>query len=101
MDKKKFFVTVQSGEILENEAQSYEFEIEATRDEVTDLQYLFEKAHESENETFTEAVTPYVGYHDDPANHAYDHALKEIYRTLHQLGTPRTKKHIETMGILD
>jgi len=37
----------------------------------------------------------------DKENDAYDYYNKEIYRMIHDLGTEETKKHIESMGILN
>jgi hypothetical protein len=41
-----------------------------------------------------------VQYHDDPENDDYDAQLTAVYRKLYELGTPETKRHIESMGVL-
>lgn len=101
MDKKKYYVSVKSESIMDHQDESpFEFEIEATEREVIQLQELFEEIDDMDNVTAIRAHIPYVQYHDDPENDAYDAKLVEIYSKLHQLGTSETKQHIESMGIL-
>ncbi|RKD25103.1 hypothetical protein BEP19_04600 [Ammoniphilus oxalaticus] len=100
MEKNKYYVTVQTGEILRDHAQSYQFEIEADDQQRRVLEELFEYAHEREMDTVLPAMTPVVGEHDKPESRAYDAALKQIYVKLHELGTAETRQHIETMNIL-
>lgn len=101
MEKKKLYVTVETGEILEDQtAATYQFVIEANEQERRKLEELFEIAHDAEMNTILPAMTLAVAYHDDPENHEYDGALMNIYKELHQLGTEETRQHIESMNIL-
>jgi len=101
MEKRNYYVTVETGEILADQtASTYQFVIEANEQERRKLEELFEIAHDKELDTIPRAATPAVAYHDDAENHAYDDALRDIYRTLHQLGTEETRQHIESMNIL-
>lgn len=102
MDKKTYYVSVQSESIMENQGDSgYEFEIKASEREVGKLQELFEELDDWDNATAVRAHIPYVQYHDDPENDAYDKYLQAIYQKIHELGTPDTRQHIESMGILN
>lgn len=101
MDKKRYYISVATGEIVDNPTiTTYQFIIEANEAEIHQLQELYDEAHALEMDTMVRGMTPAIAYHDDPQNHEYDQALMRIYRMLHQLGTTETKNHIETMGVL-
>lgn len=101
MNKKTYYVTVGSGEIVQDPTvTSFEFEIEATDDELNKLQELFEDTAEAELSTARRAMTPYVEYSFDKENDLYDFKLREIYQMLHALGSQRTREHIESMHVL-
>ncbi|MCZ8517982.1 MULTISPECIES: hypothetical protein [Paenibacillus] len=102
MDKKTFYITVGSGEILEpsNTIGNFDFEIEATEEEIDQLTDLFEDQELAGEDTAIRAHIPYRLYHNDKENDAYDANLQEIYRMLHKLGTQETRQHIESMNIL-
>jgi hypothetical protein len=98
MDKKTYYVSVQSGEMWEDPTiATYEFIIEATEQQAGELQELFEKAHEKDGDTFIRSHTPYIGFHDDKENYQYDLSLKEIYTKIHELGNETSRRHIESM----
>ncbi len=100
MDKKRYYISVESGVILEDPTvATYEFVVVANDTEIHQLQELFELAHQKEMDTFLRGATPVIPYHDDPENHNYDRALMDIYRMIHRLGTTDTKEHIESMGV--
>lgn len=103
MEKKTYYIAVGSGEILEAEhvVGNYEFEIEATEEEIVQLENLFEDLNEDTQATMYRAHIPYRLYHHDNDNDWYDLHLVEIYRKLHELGTEETKQHIESMGIMN
>jgi hypothetical protein len=103
LEKKTYYVSVGGGEILEpsNMLGNYELEIEATEEEIDLLSELFEESEEAGQDTAARAIIPYRLYHNDKENDAYDDNLIEIYRKLHELGTEETKRHIESMGILN
>lgn len=100
-DKKTYYVSVQSAAILEEQgAAAYEFEIEATDRDLRELEELFEQMDGDDKRSFWRAHTPFVQYHTDPPNDAYDENLCQVYQKLYDVGTQETKKHIESMGIL-
>ncbi|MBP1931199.1 hydrolase [Ammoniphilus resinae] len=101
MDKQKYYISVQSKEIFSDPTiDEWEYEIEATENEVTILQELFNKMQEKDGDTFVPLITPYVPYHDDKPNDDYSDALIQTYRFIHRVGTPEAKEHIESMGML-
>lgn len=100
MEKRTYYVTVAQGELLQDPAAlNYDFVIEADDDEFDKLQELFEDTAEAELRTAGTSLIPFLRDAADD-NQFYDNQLMEIYHMLHELGTPETKKHIESMGVL-
>lgn len=100
MDKKRYYVSVQAGTILQNQGDAtYELEIEASEDDVKLLEKLFDKRTTYEFDTFFRAHVPAVPYHFDMENDTYDKCLQEIYSLIYDLGTEQTKQHIESMRL--
>ncbi|CAM3413666.1 hypothetical protein [Marinicrinis lubricantis] len=100
--KKTYFVSVQANSILEEKGSAaFEFEIQATDQELDQLAALFEEKEDSENATFRQAGISSVPYHElDDANDTYDATMIDVYKKIYELGTEETKRHIEQMGIL-
>ncbi|MCU6712466.1 hypothetical protein M6D81_27595 [Paenibacillus sp. J5C_2022] len=101
-DRKPYYVSVQAGQILEDQAAAvYELDILATDEEVATLRELFEELSTMDeasmfhfSRTFTETDS------DQSMNSACDDILNEIYRKLHECGTEETKRHIDSMRML-
>ena len=101
MEKKTFYIEVGSGEITEpEETGQFEFEIQANDEEINQLQALFEESAEAQEGTAKGASSAHPINHNFRDNDASDYWLREIYRKLYDLGTPETKKHIESMNML-
>jgi hypothetical protein len=100
MDKRRYYVSVQAGTVLAGQGDSgYEFEIDATVEQVDQLQRQFEQLSERSEAAMFRATAVTIPYHHDAENHAYDDSLIDIYKALHKLGTEETKRHIEKMGV--
>jgi len=98
--KSRYYVSVQNRKILQNRSDdTYEFEIEATRDEVDRLQEMFNDLADADDASFFRAHAPAIQYHEDRPNDVYDAVLRDIYRTIRRLGTEETRKRIEGMEI--
>ncbi|KEQ21610.1 hypothetical protein [Paenibacillus tyrfis] len=99
MEKKTYYIAVGSGEMPEPEEATgnFEFEIQATKEEVDKLQEMFEELATNEEDT---AVRATISNRSDKENELSDWNLTEIYRMLHELGTPDTRRHIEAMHVL-
>lgn len=99
--KKRYYVAVSSGEILEDQgASSYNFEIDADEADVFKLSELFDITDTDSRLSLYRAHVPAMSYHEDKNNDDYDDHMKQIYQLIHDLGTKRTRDHIESMGIL-
>jgi hypothetical protein len=101
VEKKTYYVSVQAGTVLENEGDAaYEFEIQATEQEVEDLIETFGLLHDLDNTTAVRGISPAVPYHQDQANDDYDTVLTQVYRKLYELGNEETKQIIANMGMI-
>lgn len=99
--KKTYYIDISSGEISQSSsASSWNFKIEATDEEITQLREEFNYNYDMDIQNFIRAHIPFDEYHNDKENHAQDQSLIRIYEMLHRLGDNETKKHIESMGIL-
>ncbi|MED1802042.1 hypothetical protein [Brevibacillus porteri] len=102
MEKKRYYVSVQAGTILENQGDAtYEFEIEATDLQVHSLRTLFDQRTEYEFGTFLRGHVVAIPYHFDTENDVYDECLRQIYTALYECGTEVTKNHIQSMGVMN
>lgn len=101
MPKKTYYVAVSHGEIMQDKsAFDYEFEIQATDDELNKLQELFEDTAETETHNSGWSMKPFSTLSNDEMNAEYDANLMELYQMIYSLGTDETKTHIESMHIL-
>ncbi|PLR79432.1 hydrolase [Bacillus sp. V3-13] len=99
--KKTYYISVGTGEISQSATASpWNFQIHATDEEITILREYFEQNYSTEWQNFFRAHVPYVQYHYDRENDAYDETMQKIYRMIYELGDEQAKKHIEEMGIL-
>jgi len=99
--KKTYYITVGSGEISQLQSVSeWNFKVEATDDEITELREYFDQGYSSDWQSFWRAHVPYVQYHYDRQNDGYDETMVKIYDMLYKLGDDETKAHITEMGIL-
>ncbi|MDB5053897.1 MAG: hypothetical protein JWM44_1947 [Bacilli bacterium] len=100
MDRKKYYVSVQSRTIMENQGDAaYELEIIATPEDVEKLVKLFEALEDTDESSYFKGYI--LQYHHDEFNDDYDSYLNQIYQTLYNVGTEETKAHISSMGIIN
>lgn len=101
MDKKTFYVSVISGDILADKTDyPYEFEIEANEEEIQRLESLFEGKNQADWGSFIRAHIPIMPYHLDKENDYYDANLYEIYQMIYELGNEQTRRDMENLGYL-
>lgn len=97
-----YYVDLSSGEILPAPLDSSAgFRIFANGEELAELRALFTENYNDDMAAFARAHVPYLEYHHDPQNEAYDHSMRLIYAKLYELGDEEAKRHIEGMGILE
>jgi hypothetical protein len=99
--KKTYYIDVGSGEISQSATSStWSYKIQADNEEITQLRELFDQNYSTEWKNFIRAHVPYVEYHYDRENDAYDSTIQQVYGMLHKLGDTEAKNHIESMNIL-
>lgn len=99
--KKTYFVSVGSGEISQlRTASPWDYKIYATDEEVIKLREYFEQNYSTDLQGFFRAHVPYVEYHYDPQNDAYDDTMQKIYALIYKLGDEDARCHIKSQGII-
>ncbi|WP_438824007.1 hydrolase [Bacillus sp. JJ1773] len=100
--KKTYYIKVNTGEITKSVTDSaWDFKIEATDEEIISLREFFDNNYSMEWKNFYRAHIPFMEYHNDKENDAYDDTLRKVYGMIYQLGDEEAKSHIASMGILD
>ncbi|KAB2338910.1 hydrolase [Cytobacillus depressus] len=101
-NKKTYYIKVETGEITQSTTDSaWDFKIEATDEEITSLREYFDHNYSNEWKSFVRAHIPFMEYHNDKDNDAYDKTIKKVYGMIYELGDEEARSHIESMGILD
>jgi hypothetical protein len=99
--KKTYYIDVGTGEISQSAtASTWSFKIQANDEEIIQLRELFDQNYSTEWKNFFRAHVPYVQYHYDRENDAYDSTIAQVYGMIYKLGDEEAKSHIETMNIL-
>jgi hypothetical protein len=99
--KRDYYIWLPNGQISQDPTASpWNFKIEATDEEITELREYFDQNYSNEWRNFFRAHVPYIQYHYDRENDDYDETLLKIYECIYKLGDEEAKKHIESMGIL-
>ncbi|WP_456277908.1 hydrolase [Bacillus sp. AK128] len=99
--KKTYYISLANGEISQiSTASPWNFKIEASDDEIVRLREYFDQIYSSDWQGFFRAHVPYVEYHHDPTNDAYDETMKSVYAMIYELGDQEAKQLIEEQGIL-
>ncbi|MFZ3589352.1 hydrolase [Bacillus sp. DJP31] len=99
--KKTYYISLGSGEISQiSTASPWNYKIEASDDEIVQLREYFDQIYSTDWQGFMRAHVPYVEYHWDPTNDAYDETMQKVYGLIHELGDEETKQHITKEGLL-
>jgi hypothetical protein len=105
LERNRYYITLQSGttvaEIRDVKGDStYDFEIEATEVEAGMLRDLFNHCVHGDFMMWMHGHTLWSDM-PDRDNDEYDDNLREIYRTIYRLGTPKTRNDLEQMGLVE
>lgn len=102
MERKKYFVSVASGEISQVQfGNNDDFTIYATDSEVRDLRSKMDIMQKAEFKSFWRAHVPIMPYHNDKPNDQYNAGIQEAFQLIYQLGDDQTKSDLKNMGVLD
>ncbi|WP_188206554.1 hydrolase [Alkalibacillus aidingensis] len=98
MDKQKFYVSVERGEISEYKAgNNDDFIIYGDPEEIIALRECLDSVQSAELDTALRANVPFREYHNDHENDLYDYYFMKSYKMIYELGDETTKRHIESM----
>ncbi|QQK79463.1 hypothetical protein HUG20_05865 [Salicibibacter cibi] len=81
-----------------NDHELIEYEIEATEEEITDLQQLLLDVQKHDMELADLFSFRHFNEHfttDD--SERFQHGINQVYRTIYELGTPETKEKMDSM----
>lgn len=99
--KKTYYIDLGTGSISQSATSaSWSYKIEANNEEIIQLRELFDQNYSTEWKNFFRAHVPYVQYHYDRENDAYDDTIQQVYGIIYKLGDQEAKRHIESMDIL-
>lgn len=108
MEKQTYYVTVDIGsnagqirDQLSLNDPNYDFEIEATEEEIHQLEELFERIEEDDFQTFLVAHLPYRTKERAELSREEDKKISQIYQMIYRLGTEETKKQMRESGIIN
>ncbi|MGB8001908.1 MAG: hypothetical protein WCF60_17685 [Anaerobacillus sp.] len=103
MVRQTYYVTPK-GELYETkvDGQLHSFEIKANREELMQIEGIIKnlksQKYVQQNDFFS--MNHYKEQEVDTHRNWTDEANYELYRFIHDLGTPETKRQIEEMGVL-
>ena len=105
MEKRSYYVSVGTHQVVpKSEDSNYEFEVEATEEEIEQLKELFDQEDKADNMLLGRAKTPYEAFprnvNQEVYNTPYDERLLEIYKLIYNLGAPATRDHIARMEVV-
>lgn len=101
MGKESYHVSVQSKTVSETtDDTSYPFEILATSAELFDLKALLNLESDVDEAALVRMPITAYSSHPEESNQVYDTYFSRIYNKLYELGTLKTREHIEKMNIL-
>lgn len=101
MERKKYFVSLQSREISQTiVGNNADFTIYATDDEVRMLRKKMDNIYDAEVDTYWRAHVPIMPYHKDASNERYDQSLTEVFKMIYTLGDEQAKQFVSESEVL-
>lgn len=101
MERKKYFVTVDTEEISKVSIpdDSIEYEIYATPEEVKEIEVLFAEKAKNAKDAVKFVGKPFDERPVDATRNNYEDYLIGLYRKLYELGTEQTKNEIKELNL--
>lgn len=75
------------------------YTIEADDMEIFQLRKKFNDIQDADAGTYIRSHVPFVPYHQDGENDAYDQGLQEVIDIIYELGTDKTKQDLQEIGL--
>ncbi len=101
MEKKKYYVNMQSREISQIPYHNNTaFTIHATKEEVAFLRHRLDNVHKADTGTFWRSYVPIMPYHKDQSNDDHDDAMLGAWQMIYELGDETAQQFIEENNLL-
>lgn len=101
MDKQKYYVSVQSKSVMNQQGDAaYEWEIEATPEEADQVRIELDMMQEKEEEAFPGYVFPWPDTPEQSTNALFQDSLDRVYRAIYRFGTQETRKQMEQLRLI-
>lgn len=102
MEKKHYFVTIDTQDIREFSLPDtgVEYEITANQKEIEELRELFMKKNKDASNATEYIGKPFDEWGADEERSAFNDHLLQIYKKIFQLGTEKTRAKIRELGII-
>ncbi|GBF77346.1 hypothetical protein PA598K_05890 [Paenibacillus sp. 598K] len=100
-DKQRYYVSVSGGAIETEPSKSEQLTIEATAEELAELQAILEQGQREDETTALRTPIPYKSADHDEAQNQFTEQLIDVYRAVYRVGTQETRTHIRGMNILE
>ncbi|MBM7660447.1 hypothetical protein JOC85_001219 [Bacillus mesophilus] len=99
--KKTYYISIANGEISQISTTSpWNYKIEASDEEIIELREYFDQIYSTDWQGFMRAHVPYIEYHHDPTNDAYDETMQKVFQLIYELGDQEAKNLISEQGLL-
>jgi phosphoglycolate phosphatase-like HAD superfamily hydrolase len=98
--KQTLYVSISSKSLDSEASRNEQLEVYGTEEELEELRQLLEQVQRDDEVTHFRAPIPYKSADHDQATDQFNDDLLKLYRVVYELGTAKTKEHIEAMNIL-
>lgn len=100
LGKKTYYVNIGTHEISQIPyGENAMYTIEADDMEIFQLRKKFNDIQDADAGTYIRSHVPFVPYHQDGENDAYDQGLQEVIDIIYELGTDKTKQDLQEIGL--
>jgi len=102
MEKRTYYVSVGSGEIVEDPTVTpWDFQVEANEEEIMKLGELLDQASRENMDVVYRITHPIEGGKIRHDLQDYDETLQRIYRMIYDLGNDEAKQFIQNMNVIE
>lgn len=102
MDRIQTLYVSVSNKSLDAEASMNEqLEVRGTEEELEQLRHMLVQLQRDDEVTHLRAPIPYKSADHDQATDQFNEDMLKLYRSIYDLGTHKTKHHIQDMNILN
>ncbi|MBW7458068.1 hypothetical protein ACFOLF_05595 [Paenibacillus sepulcri] len=95
-----YYVSITSGTIETELTGTDQLTVQASEDELAQLQHKLDKEKYTDDITSLRAIIPFKSADHDKSEEQFSEDIRDLYAYIYQIGTLETKKHIESMKIL-